>query len=98
MPHLRLRQEASHGLVLDFDPLGQPVELIGMHPERTELAPGLTISRAVTGLWQIADIERKSGALDPERGADDLARYVDAGFDTFDMADHYGSAELIVFM
>lgn len=66
-----------------------------IHPDRIELAPGFSISRAVTGLWQIADIERKSGALDPERGADDLARYVDAGFDTFDMADHYGTSEIV---
>ncbi|SDL10940.1 aldo/keto reductase [Aliiruegeria lutimaris] len=64
-------------------------------PDRYELAPGLTISRAVTGLWQVADIERKSGALDPTKGADDLARYVDAGFDTFDMADHYGTSEIV---
>ena len=33
--------------------------------------------------------------LDPERGADALAAYAAAGFDAFDMADHYGSAELI---
>ncbi len=66
-----------------------------MTPERLELAPGLVISRVLTGLWQVADIERKSGRIDPEAGADDLQRYVDAGFDTFDMADHYGTAEII---
>lgn len=37
-PHPRLRQEASHGLVLDASPLGQPVELVGMHPEHLQLA------------------------------------------------------------
>jgi hypothetical protein len=37
LPHPRLRQEASHGLVLDADPHGQPVELVGLHPEHTEL-------------------------------------------------------------
>ena len=63
--------------------------------ERYELAPGLTISRALTGLWQVADIERKTGEIPPEKGADDLARYVQAGFDTFDMADHYGTSEII---
>ncbi|MBD3222633.1 DUF2169 domain-containing protein [bacterium] len=45
LPNLRLRQEASHGFVLDFDPLGQPVELVGMHPERTELAFTLPSTR-----------------------------------------------------
>jgi aryl-alcohol dehydrogenase-like predicted oxidoreductase/enamine deaminase RidA (YjgF/YER057c/UK114 family) len=64
-------------------------------PERTELAPGLEIARAVTGLWQVADIERKQGTLDPDRAALDLAAYAEAGFDSFDMADHYGSAEII---
>lgn len=64
-------------------------------PERYELTPGLHISRALTGLWQVADIERKQGTLDPDRSANMLQAYVDAGFDTFDMADHYGSAEII---
>ena len=62
-------------------------------PERIELAPGLEISRIVTGLWQVADMERGGRALDLDAAAADLARYAEAGFDTFDMADHYGSAE-----
>ncbi|MEX0281576.1 MAG: aldo/keto reductase, partial [Arenibacterium sp.] len=64
-------------------------------PERIEIAPGLEISRALTGLWQVADIERDGTEIDPEAGADALQAYVDAGFDTFDMADHYGSAEIL---
>ncbi len=64
-----------------------------MGPERIELAPGLEVSRLVTGLWQVADMERGGKVLDPERAADDMAGYVEAGFDSFDMADHYGSAE-----
>lgn len=65
-------------------------------PDRTTLAPGLEISRALTGLWQVADIERKSGPIDPDTGADHLQVYAQAGFDTFDMADHYGSAEILM--
>ncbi len=49
----------------------------------------------VTGLWQVADMERGGTLLDPQRGAADLAGYAAAGFDAFDMADHYGSAEVI---
>ena len=64
-------------------------------PDRTELAPGLSISRLVCGLWQVADLEKNGVPIDPEAGADALAGYADAGFDTFDMADHYGSAEII---
>src|SRR5262245_2156879 len=40
-------------------------------------------------------MEKDGATLDPERGADALQEYARAGFDTFDMADHYGSAELI---
>ncbi|TSD90076.1 aldo/keto reductase [Mycobacterium sp. KBS0706] len=64
-------------------------------PERIDLGPGLSISRLVCGLWQVADLEKDGTPLDPERGADALNAYARAGFDTFDMADHYGSAELI---
>jgi aryl-alcohol dehydrogenase-like predicted oxidoreductase/enamine deaminase RidA (YjgF/YER057c/UK114 family) len=62
---------------------------------RCPLAPGLEISRIVTGLWQIADMERDGRRVDEESAAAAMADYVGAGFDTFDMADHYGSAELI---
>jgi len=63
--------------------------------ERLELAPGLEISRVVTGLWQIADMERDGGAVDVDMATGEMQRYVDAGLTTFDMADHYGSSELI---
>jgi aryl-alcohol dehydrogenase-like predicted oxidoreductase/enamine deaminase RidA (YjgF/YER057c/UK114 family) len=59
------------------------------------IADGLSISRLVCGLWQVADIEKSGETIDPERGADALQAYAKAGFDTFDMADHYGSAEII---
>ena len=61
----------------------------------TELAPGLTISRALTGLWQIADLERDGTKVNPVEAARHMKAYLDAGFTTFDMADHYGSAEEI---
>jgi len=64
-------------------------------PERLMLAPGFSISRLVTGLWQIADMEREGRQLDLDRAAADLEQYAEAGFDSFDMADHYGSAELV---
>ena len=62
---------------------------------RIALAPELEICRVVTGLWQVADMERHGRMLDPDRSAQELAAYAGAGFDTFDMADHYGSAEII---
>lgn len=64
-------------------------------PDRTTIANDLSISRLVCGLWQVADIEKGGETIDAERGADALEAYAKAGFDTFDMADHYGSAEII---
>lgn len=63
--------------------------------ERSVLPGGLEISRLVCGLWQVADMEKGGATLDADAAADALEDYVGAGFDTFDMADHYGSAELI---
>lgn len=64
-------------------------------PERTVLPDGPEISRLICGLWQVADMEKDGAVLDAEAAADALQAYARAGFDTFDMADHYGSAELI---
>jgi aryl-alcohol dehydrogenase-like predicted oxidoreductase/enamine deaminase RidA (YjgF/YER057c/UK114 family) len=65
-------------------------------PERIQLAQGLQISRVLTGLWQIADMERDGGGVDLAAAARAMEPYLDAGLTTFDMADHYGSAEDIV--
>ncbi len=62
---------------------------------KTTLAPGLEISTIVTGLWQIADMERDGKTLDPHTAANSMPPYLEAGFSTFDMADHYGSSEII---
>jgi aryl-alcohol dehydrogenase-like predicted oxidoreductase len=63
------------------------------HVERRDLAPGLSISRVVTGLWQLADMERDGRTVDLDRASAAMGPYVDAGLTTFDMADHYGPAE-----
>ncbi|TDT43731.1 aryl-alcohol dehydrogenase-like predicted oxidoreductase [Maribacter spongiicola] len=60
-----------------------------------KLAKDLEISRVVTGLWQIADMERHGNTLDPVATAKFMKPYVDAGLTSFDMADHYGSSEII---
>ena len=62
---------------------------------RIALSPTLSIPRVVTGMWQIADMERDAGLVDPEATAGAMADYHEAGLTAFDMADHYGSAEEI---
>ncbi len=61
--------------------------------ERYQLARELTISRIVNGLWQVADMERHGRPLDLDAAAAAMQAYHEAGLTTFDMADHYGSAE-----
>ena len=63
--------------------------------ERRNLSPDLSISRVLTGLWQLADMERDGRSLDLDRAAAAMRPYVEAGLTTFDMADHYGSAEVV---
>lgn len=62
---------------------------------RIDLAQDFSISRLLTGLWQIADMERDGRQIDLSAAAMAMEPYVAAGFTTFDMADHYGSAEVI---
>ncbi len=68
---------------------------MGTKIERCELAPGFSISRILTGLWQIGDMEKDARKLDPHATAAAMSPYVEAGLTTFDMADHYGSSEVI---
>ncbi len=59
------------------------------------LSPSLSIPKLIIGLWQIADMEKDQSQLEPIKTAKYLNDYVAAGFSAFDMADHYGSSEII---
>jgi len=66
-----------------------------MTSNHTQLAPDFKISKILTGLWQVADMERGGQQLDLDKAAKALMPYIEKGLTTFDMADHYGSSELI---
>jgi aryl-alcohol dehydrogenase-like predicted oxidoreductase len=53
-------------------------------------AGDLRICRLLNGLWQVSG---GHGRIDPAAAVDDMLRYHDAGFTTWDLADHYGPAE-----
>jgi len=55
----------------------------------------LEIPKVVMGLWQIADMERDGIKVDKEEASKAMMNYYENGFTSFDMADHYGSAEEI---
>jgi aryl-alcohol dehydrogenase-like predicted oxidoreductase len=57
---------------------------------KTQLAPDLPICRLLNGLWQVSG---GHGPIDRRAAIEDMLAYHDAGFTTWDLADHYGPAE-----
>jgi aryl-alcohol dehydrogenase-like predicted oxidoreductase len=59
--------------------------------ERTrQLTPDLRTCRLLNGLWQVSGAH---GPIDPQTAIQSMFDYHDAGFTTWDLADHYGPAE-----
>ena len=57
---------------------------------RVQFTADLTICRILNGMWQVSGAH---GAVDPVRAVDAMFAYHEAGFTTWDLADHYGPAE-----
>jgi len=57
---------------------------------RYPFAPDLPICRLLNGLWQVSG---GHGRIDPVAAVTEMVGYHDAGFTTWDLADHYGPAE-----
>src|SRR3954449_6412794 len=57
---------------------------------RFQFTPDLNICRVLNGMWQVSGAH---GRIDPERAIEAMFAYHDAGFTTWDLADHYGPAE-----
>ena len=55
-----------------------------------QFTPDLRICRLLNGLWQVSG---GHGRIDPAPAIDEMMGYHDAGFTTWDLADHYGPAE-----
>ena len=52
--------------------------------------PDMQICRLLNGMWQVSG---GHGRIDPEAAVEEMIDYHDAGFTTWDLADHYGPAE-----
>lgn len=61
--------------------------------ETIYLTPDLRICRLLNGLWQVSGAH---GVIDPQKAIMDMLAYHDAGFTTWDLADHYGPAEAFI--
>ncbi|NEQ22183.1 MAG: aldo/keto reductase [Microcoleus sp. SIO2G3] len=57
---------------------------------RLQFTPDLNICRILNGMWQVSGAH---GRIDPKRAIQSMFDYLDAGFTTWDLADHYGPAE-----
>ena len=57
---------------------------------RFQFAADMKICRLLNGMWQVSGAH---GRIDPARAVDEMFAYHDAGFPTWDLADHYGPAE-----
>ena len=57
---------------------------------RFQLADDISICRVLNGMWQVSGAH---GRIDPTAAVRFMFAYADAGFTTWDLADHYGPAE-----
>ena len=57
---------------------------------RLQFTPDLNICRILNGMWQVSG---GHGRISTRAAIAQMFDYVDAGFSTWDLADHYGSAE-----
>ena len=55
-----------------------------------QLTPDLRICRILNGMWQVSGAH---GPINPQAAIQNMFVYQDAGFTTWDLADHYGPAE-----
>ncbi|HAG80841.1 MAG TPA: aldo/keto reductase [Cyanobacteria bacterium UBA12227] len=57
---------------------------------RLQFTSDLNICRILNGMWQVSGAH---GRIDPKSAIQSMFDYMDAGFTTWDLADHYGPAE-----
>jgi aryl-alcohol dehydrogenase-like predicted oxidoreductase len=60
---------------------------------RFQFAADLNICRILNGMWQVSGAH---GAIDSARAVEEMFTYHDAGFTSWDLADHYGPAEDLI--
>ncbi|KAI0201974.1 NADP-dependent oxidoreductase domain-containing protein [Astrocystis sublimbata] len=67
---------------------------ISHNAEKVTIGGDTPIPRMISGLWQLAGGHDEE--IDIDAATRTMKRLVDSGFYCFDMADHYGDAELVV--
>ncbi|KAH8765373.1 NADP-dependent oxidoreductase domain-containing protein [Diaporthe sp. PMI_573] len=65
-----------------------------VRPERTIIGDSLEIPRMLNGLWQLTAGHGKDVSIANASAA--MNAFISTGLEAFDMADHYGDAELVI--
>jgi aryl-alcohol dehydrogenase-like predicted oxidoreductase len=60
---------------------------------RLQFTPDLNICRILNGMWQVSG---GHGRIDKKAAIESMFQYMDAGFTSWDLADHYGPAEDLI--
>lgn len=60
---------------------------------RLQFTPDLNICRILNGMWQVSGAH---GRIEPAKAVQSMFEYLDAGYTTWDLADHYGPAEDLI--
>ncbi len=60
---------------------------------RLQFTSDLNICRVLNGMWQVSGAH---GRIHPTDAIQSMFKYMDAGFTTWDLADHYGPAEDLI--
>ncbi|KAJ5126505.1 hypothetical protein N7448_007284 [Penicillium atrosanguineum] len=84
--------EPSVASQLPTNPSALSCEDLSAIPETFHLS-GIALPRVFTGLWQLSS--PAWGAASRSKMMEHFSRYVKNGFTAFDMADHYGDAEIV---
>ena len=58
--------------------------------DRLQFTPNSNICKILNGMWQVSGAH---GRINPKQAIQSMFNYLDAGFTTWDLADHYGPAE-----
>jgi len=73
--------------------IARRVEMTLSAASRFQFTADLNICRILNGMWQVSG---GHGTIDPVRAIEAMFAYHDAGFTTWDLADHYGPAEDLI--
>jgi hypothetical protein len=76
-------------LTRSIHPRGREIDMALPASARFQFAPDFTICRLLNGMWQVSG---GHGRVEPTRAIAEMFAYHEAGFTTWDLADHYGPA------